>query len=58
LGIDYPQIFVPKKNSDNATVLYNVETIPHTILFGPDGIILERGKLGDELVKTVEGYLK
>lgn len=58
LGIDYPQIFVPKKNSDNATVLYNVETIPHTILFGPDGMILERGKLGEELVKTIEGYLK
>ena len=58
LGIDYPQIFVPKKNGDNAGVLYNVETIPHTILFGPDGVILERGKLGEELVKAVESYLK
>lgn len=58
LGIDYPQIFVPRNNKDNAVRLYNVETIPHTILFAPDGTILKRGMLGEELVNTVENYLK
>lgn len=58
LGIDYPQIFVPKDNKDNAVRLYNVETIPHTILFAPDGTILKRGMLGEELMNTVETYLK
>ena len=57
LGIDYPQIFVPKDNKDNAVRLYNVETIPHTILFAPDGTILARGMLGEELVATVEKHL-
>ena len=58
LCIDYPQIFVPRKNKDNAVRLYNVETIPHTILFAPDGTILKRGMLGEELMNSVESYLK
>jgi thiol-disulfide isomerase/thioredoxin len=57
LGIDYPQIFVPKKNPENAAMLYNVQTIPHTILFAPDGTILERGLLGEELVRAIERVL-
>ena len=58
LGIDYPQIFVPKDNKDNAVRLYNVETIPHTILFAPDGTILKRGMLGEELVAAVKSCLE
>ena len=57
-SIDYPQIFVPKDNPENVVRLYNVDTLPHTILFAPDGTILKRGMLGEELVKTVESYLK
>ena len=57
-SIDYPQIFVPKDNPENVVRLYNVDTLPHTILFAPDGTILKRGMLGEELVKTVECYLK
>lgn len=58
LGIDYPQIFVPKKGEYNAAMLYNVETIPHTILFDPDGTIVVRQLLGEELEKTIEQYIK
>lgn len=58
LGIDLPQIFVPKNNAENAPVLYNIETIPHTILFAPDGTILKRGLLGEDLNRAVEGCLK
>lgn len=57
-GIDFPQIFVPKDNPENVVRLYNVDTLPHTILFAPDGTILERGILGEELMNTVAEYLK
>ena len=60
LGIGYAQISVPKdcKEADNATVLYNVETIPYLILFAPDGTILERGFHGNELSEKIESYVK
>ena len=60
LGIDYPQIFVPKNSSDdnNAVILYNVETIPYLILLAPDGTILERGIRGEELEEKITHSLK
>lgn len=60
LGIPYPQIFVPKNSSDenNAAMLYNVETIPHLILFAPDGTILERGFGENELESKLEKCIK
>ena len=58
IAFGYPQMFVPRNNEDNVVKMYDVGTIPHAILFGPDGTILERGMLGEELVKTVERYLK
>ncbi len=60
LGITYPQIFIPRnsKDEDNAVLLYNVETIPHMILFAPDGTILERGIHGAELEEKIAGLLK
>lgn len=54
----YPQMFVPRNNKDNVVRMYNVATIPHTILFAPDGTILTRGMLGEDLVKTVESIIK
>ena len=54
----YPQMFVPRNNKDNVVKMYDVGTIPHTILFAPDGTILKRGMLGKELVETVEGIIK
>ena len=60
LGIDYPQIFIPRnsKDEDNAALLYNVETIPHLILFAPDGTIMERGIMGGALHEKLNEYLK
>ena len=60
LGIDYPQIFIPRnsKDEDNAVLLYNVETIPHLILFAPDGTIMERGIMGGALHEKLNEYLK
>lgn len=60
LGIDYPQIFIPRnsKDEDNAALLYNVETIPHLILFAPDGTIKERGIPGSALHEKLDEYLK
>lgn len=60
LGIGYPQIFIPRnsKDEDNAALLYNVEMIPHLILFAPDGKILERGIMGSELDEKLKEYLK
>ena len=60
LGIPYPQIFVPKNSNDenNAVLLYNVETIPHLILFAPDGTILERGLGEEEIESRIKECLK
>ncbi len=60
LGIPYPQIFIPRNSKDenNAVLLYNVETIPHIILFAPDGTIIERGLHGAELDEKISGLLK
>lgn len=60
LGIDYPQIFIPRdsKDEDNAVLLYNVETIPHLILFAPDGTIMERGIPGSALHEKLDEYIK
>ena len=53
----YPQMFVPRDNKDNVVRMYNVGTMPHTIIFAPDGTIVARGMLGEELVETVESLL-
>lgn len=60
LGIPYPQIFIPRnsKEKDNAALLYNVETIPHMILFAPDGTILERGIHGNDVDSKITELLK
>ena len=57
-GIDYPQIFVPKKHKDNASLLYNVQTIPYVVLFAPDGTILERWTPGEGLDEIIGNHLK
>lgn len=54
LDMPWPQILdggrIPKE-------LYGVSAIPHLILFGPDGTILERGLRGDMIFETVGRYL-
>lgn len=53
----YPQMFVPRDNEDNVVRMYNVGTMPHSMIFAPDGTILTRGILGEELEKTVDNLL-
>ncbi|MDE6022985.1 MAG: TlpA family protein disulfide reductase, partial [Muribaculaceae bacterium] len=43
-------------NGYNATKEYNISSIPHLILFGPDGTILERGFRKDDILPTVGKY--
>jgi len=37
--------------------LYGVSSIPHLILFAPDGTILKRGLRGEEIYETVAEVL-
>ena len=53
--ITWPQLFDSEKT---ATQLYGVGGIPHIMLFGPDGTILERGLRGENMIKTVGEYLE
>lgn len=52
-GINYPQIFVPRDNKDNATDLYGIQGIPQIILFAPDGTIVKRNLRGEEMKQFV-----
>ncbi len=57
-GINYPQIYVPRDNKDDATALYGIRGIPQIILFGPDGIIVQRNLRGDAMKKLIEEKVK
>lgn len=43
-------------NGFDASKEYSISSIPHLILFGPDGTILERGIRGDALLPAVTKY--
>ncbi|MBQ5985142.1 MAG: redoxin domain-containing protein [Bacteroidales bacterium] len=45
-------------DATEAARIYGVITLPHVILFGPDGKIIRRGLTGEDIVKTVDFYLK
>ena len=54
LGMDWIQI---NNGQREPAALYGVESIPHIILFGPDGTILKRGFHGAEIAEVVGSYL-
>ena len=54
MGVNYPQII---NAQDNGAEEYGVQGIPHVILFGPDGTILERGLFGDGVESAVRKHL-
>ena len=54
LGIVWNQIINAQQIP---TSLYGIETIPHVILFGPDGTILKRGLRGAEIGEAVKEAL-
>lgn len=56
LGMTWPQI---NNAGSEPAALYGVESIPHLILFGPDGTILKRGFHGlDGIEDAVAEYLE
>lgn len=57
-GINYPQIFVPRDNKDDATALYGIKGIPQIILFAPDGTIVRRDLRGAAMKALVEEKMK
>lgn len=57
-GINYPQIYVPRDNKDDATALYGIRGIPQIILFAPDGTIVQRDLRGAVMKTLVEEKLK
>ena len=57
-GINYPQIYVPRDNKEDATALYGIRGIPQIILFGPDGVIVQRNLRGDAMKKLIEEKMK
>lgn len=56
LGMDWKHIFTGEDQS--ATDMYGIESIPHLILFAPDGTILRRGLRGNDIRTAVEDALK
>ena len=50
-SVPYPQIL---NTQEIATTAYNIQGIPHIILFSPDGTILARGLRGEEIEKELE----
>jgi thiol-disulfide isomerase/thioredoxin len=51
LQIPYPQIL---NSQDGAYNLYGLNGIPHIILFGPDGTILARGLVGENIEQQLK----
>ena len=54
LEINYPQMI---NTDDSCPFIYGIDGIPHVILFGPEGRILERDLFGDEVEAAVRKHL-
>ena len=55
LGMDWNQINNAGREPAES---YGVDSIPHLILFGPDGTILKRGFIGEQIEQVVSEYVK
>lgn len=54
MGVNYPQIINAQNNGADE---YGIQGIPHVILFGPDGTILERWLYGPTIEEAVRKHL-
>ncbi len=54
-GVKWNEIVNTK---EAAGALYGIQSIPHIILFGPDGTILKRNLRGEDIEKEVAKYVK
>ena len=58
LGITWPQLSDLKGWGNKASNLYNIKSIPATILFSPDGKVIASGLRGEELEATLAELLE
>jgi thiol-disulfide isomerase/thioredoxin len=56
LGIKYDQIFIG--DDQTAADVYGITTIPHLILFAPDGTVAKRNLRGDSIEEAVKEALQ
>lgn len=56
LGINYDQIFVG--DDQTAAELYGINTIPHLILFAPDGAVAKRNLRGNSIEDAIKEALQ
>jgi len=54
-GVSYPQIL---NSQEIATKAYNIQSIPHIILFSPDGTVLDRGLYGETIGQKLAEVFK
>ena len=54
LGIPWPQMSDLKYWQSEGAALYNIRAIPATVLFCPDGTVVESGLRGESLTKKLE----
>ncbi|MDR0972790.1 MAG: AhpC/TSA family protein [Prevotellaceae bacterium] len=58
LGITWPQMSDLKYWDSEGATVYAVSSIPHLMLVGPDGVIMERGLSADKATAKIEELLK
>ena len=58
LKLEWPQMSDLKGWENAAAQLFNIQSIPHTIVVDQQGKILQRGLRGEALKSFIEGQLK
>ena len=58
LGLTWTQVSDLQYWNNDAARLFNISSIPHTVVVGADGTILRRGLRGEELVQFVAEQLQ
>lgn len=58
MNMTWPQLSDLKGWENNAAMLYNITSIPQTLLIAPDGTIIEWGLSGDELKAKIANLIK
>lgn len=57
MNITWP-VIIGTEQLNEPTDLYGIKGIPHIIIFGPDGTILSRGLMGDDLANKLAEVMK
>ena len=54
----WTQLYSPVNESGNARSIYGITSIPNTILFDSEGMVIAQGLRGDALRKKIEGIME